>query len=725
MVFSLLLPLPAGTTATPEVPAGHWSYAALRDLAAAGLFRPYTEKVDTYRLRSRFEMALLIRKASSVLDALVDASPAPDIPGPTRIDLRLQGLRRQLDSLAVIRDKLSRNYAWSSKLGGAAYLRQPVDMLVDQLPALQQELAGLQKEYRQAAAKTPEPPAATWDEADWKRLESRLDQLLAKVVSMHVQVAELAPVEYLALTAPADDLPVQALRAYAQAADAKQADKLAQAAITRLKALEREFSGELAALRPQTGAGLPAGGSGAGVNGQAGNPLNVTGSALTNLAGTSITGAIDQAIADGVPAAARFDQRLDLQAGVELPDGSSLLAGLSGRNDLLARPEQAISIDDLTLRMKNDVVDAEAGANLTELTLTPLTLRSQNLAGARTRFSTGRTSGTFLVGKTKGFKSTYLAALNSRFQVTDQLEVGATVVSNLGATLAGTASASGLDGKDGAGLLDTSIQAQWRPSEHLALFSEMAFSAVDKMIDQNNKAFRLTGLTDLFGINLVTRLHRVEAGFNPRFAAPSEDAYLADSTGYSLEASSALGPLQLRAGIGESSDLDGTNATQTRKIGAEYGFAIYGAQLQARVEMVDIDHLRDVAGTGANQAGNSGTYSGRESVAKLGLDGSVALGETGSLRVGYELAQNAASNARSFTTSAGLEYSLNDKTRLQADLSYDANQDGTRAVTDFSLGYDLTKDTSLMAGYKLINFNDVTQGDYSANVAQARLSVRF
>ncbi len=247
--------------------------------------------------------------------------------------------------------------------------------------------------------------------------------------------------------------------------------------------------------------------------------------------------------------------------------------------------------------------------------------------------------------------------------------------------------------------------------------------------------YHLTCLTKLHGVNLYARLHKADNGLLSSLVYPLTEDYSVDATNYSLEAASSLGKVQLLAGIGAAHSLDGLMAYM-RQIGANYGSAssttltktftadlplTNEAKLQARVELVDIDHLRDLA------ARSDGDSIDKETIAKLGVAGSLALGKAGALQIGYEMAHSIGTNIQALKSSAeaGLEYNLNSQAKIKAGVNYDFSESGTRSVTDVNLGYDLTKDTSLMAGYKLINFNDVAVGDYQTNVAQARLSMKF
>lgn len=296
------------------------------------------------------------------------------------------------------------------------------------------------------------------------------------------------------------------------------------------------------------------------------------------------------------------------------------------------------------------------------------------------------------------------------------------------------------------------VTNNWVPNKRLTLMAKVTMSDVDEAILYRNKNYHLTCLTQLYGVNLRTRLYKADDGFLSRLAYPLVQTYMEDTSGYSLEAASTLGQLQVRAGIGEIQNLNGL-VTHTRQIGADYGFTLYGAQwqtavelkneigstnsttltrkltadlpltdeakLQARVELVDIDHLRDLAA-------HSDAID-QETIAKLGVAGSLALGKAGALQIGYEMVHNMGADIQALSSSAeaGIEYNLNPQAKLKAGVNYDFNESGTRSVTDVNLGYDLTKDTNLMAGYKLINFNDMASGDFQANVAQARLSVKF
>ena len=769
LICALLLPWPAAA-GMQDIPAGHWSYTAIKDLAAAGLYAPYLEDVATSGLRSRYEIALTLRKAAEVIDTITLGAAAPDIPVATRVELRLQGLGRQLDALGRIQSDIQQRYAWADSLGGETYLQQPLNLLSTGLPGLRMEHSVLKKECAKLQAQ-----ATASSVAGWQRLDGNLDKLLVKIEALHAVVAEAAPAEYAAVAGGQESQTRQAIRDNIPAEvrrgkTARQLNILAETAWQQMQKAQKEFAVELAALHPTerttwiTGVTLPnANGVWSAVNpgvtslsdtlrtqptSSAGG-IDVSGETQTRLTGTAISGNLLQARSDGVSDSASFDQMLQLQVNANLPGGNNLQAGVKGSSDLFAPPSTAISIDDISLHMKSDVWETQAGSNMKDQTLTPYTLHSQTLSGARTQFETGRTKGTLLLGKTTGDSAQYLAALNSQYKVNSDFEVGATVVSNLDKNTAASLSSSTNNGR-----LDASVQAKWQPNKRLTFLSEMAFSDVDKRkITENNKAFRLTGLTELYGVNFMAKWHRVDSEFNPSFVTPASDTYQTDSSGYSLEASSALGPLLVHAGIGESHSLAGDNVTHTRKIGADYGFDFLGASmktgveltdetgimgsttlssmlsadlplsdaasLKAKVEMVDIDYLRGVTSNDAAKA--------RETVAKLGLSGSVALGKMGALRVGYELAQSASAQSNSITTSAdaGLEYNLNDKAKLAAGVNYDTGAGGSRSVTDFNLGYDLTKDTNLMAGYKLINFNDVANGDYSANIAQARLSVKF
>jgi hypothetical protein len=149
------------------------------------------------------------------------------------------------------------------------------------------------------------------------------------------------------------------------------------------------------------------------------------------------------------------------------------------------------------------------------------------------------------------------------------------------------------------------------------------------------------------------------------------------------------------------------------------------ASVSARVELVDIDRLRNLtirSGDYQNSASNKGSKQ-----AKIGVDGSVRLGEAGSFRIGYELTktQDPTGSSLSAAADAGVEYNLTDRAKLAAGYNLDANSQGTKATTNFDVGYNITRNSSLSARYELINFDDSESPILNTNAAQAKLTVRF
>jgi hypothetical protein len=51
--------------------------------------------------------------------------------------------------------------------------------------------------------------------------------------------------------------------------------------------------------------------------------------------------------------------------------------------------------------------------------------------------------------------------------------------------------------------------------------------------------------------------------------------------------------------------------------------------------------------------------------------------------------------------------------------------DATRTVTSIDFGYRLMGDTSLLLGYKLIDFSDIGALDFTKNLATAEVTIRF
>lgn len=125
----------------------------------------------------------------------------------------------------------------------------------------------------------------------------------------------------------------------------------------------------------------------------------------------------------------------------------------------------------------------------------------------------------------------------------------------------------------------------------------------------------------------------------------------------------------------------------TRRLRAEVPVGSL-ASVGAHVELVDLDELRDL------MTGLPDFF--REQEAKAGVDGALRLGDAGALRIGYEVTQWQDQGISMYS-----------------------------AMTNFDLGYTLTRSTSVYAGYRLVNFSDIDSNDYQANVAQAKLTLRF
>lgn len=165
---------------------------------------------------------------------------------------------------------------------------------------------------------------------------------------------------------------------------------------------------------------------------------------------------------------------------------------------------------------------------------------------------------------------------------------------------------------------------------------------------------------------------------------------------------------------GSSSD----HAAQVRLLSTPLPWGAW-ASVSARLEPVDLDRLRALTADTSEQA--------REQETRVGVDGSVYLGNVGALRIGYEVTQWQDRDTPKVATvaDADLEYNLSERALLAAGYNLDRDPSGTTATANVGVGYALTKSAMLRAGYQLVNFSDAGSREYKANVTRANLTLRF
>lgn len=79
-------------------------------------------------------------------------------------------------------------------------------------------------------------------------------------------------------------------------------------------------------------------------------------------------------------------------------------------------------------------------------------------------------------------------------------------------------------------------------------------------------------------------------------------------------------------------------------------------------------------------------------------------------------------------TRAGMEYQLDANAHALAEIALEDKDEGTTRTTQLGLRYRLSRDSSLLLGYRLIDFTDLKSEDgeaYRTNMATAEFSIRF
>lgn len=244
------------------------------------------------------------------------------------------------------------------------------------------------------------------------------------------------------------------------------------------------------------------------------------------------------------------------------------------------------------------------------------------------------------------------------------------------------------------------------------------------------------------------------------------NADLADSAssltrgpGASIEALRSAERLNISEGSWQLNTDSALDLSPDQQVSAEYGFRILGAQLvtnltlepprqsdsdhtnarigasipllndrgaiQAEYSVVDVDHLRDLVRSGS-WARRSG---GGQQQRRLGLESRLALSESASVKIGYEVRSEIGDSLMASLSDgqlgAELEYRLGEGVSLSAGYSWGVGEGSTSSAgLDLGLGYSLGDNTSILATFGLIRFDDGSGQDLT-NIGEAEIVVRF
>jgi hypothetical protein len=178
--------------------------------------------------------------------------------------------------------------------------------------------------------------------------------------------------------------------------------------------------------------------------------------------------------------------------------------------------------------------------------------------------------------------------------------------------------------------------------------------------------------------------------------------------------------VQVQTGLAMEKQTTPAASTITGRISAQapLGSAV---SVNAELELVDVDRLRSLT-----EHGDSG-MPGEAGQTKIGVGGQVRWSEFGSLRIGYELVHMRNSPFLAFATSAdtSVEYHISDRARVAAGFHLNSDRVRSKATANVGVGYQVSRNSSLSAGYQLINFSALDSQEYQSNAALAELIVRF
>ncbi len=198
---------------------------------------------------------------------------------------------------------------------------------------------------------------------------------------------------------------------------------------------------------------------------------------------------------------------------------------------------------------------------------------------------------------------------------------------------------------------------------------------------------------------------------------------------------------------------------ETTRIGAEYPVSVSGVEIKAGVgwetvppgrareseatleasvpmfgrrggigasyTVVDLDRLRELTSGGRDR--DDASTGGREGqVRSWSIGGTVPLADVASIKVGYEVRSETASQSRAHDEllGAGLEYYLGSQGKVRAVYQWGTVDEKRGSSTGVDIGYRIGENTSLSASYSMIQFD--AEGDtYRDNLGAAKLEVRF
>lgn len=143
--------------------------------------------------------------------------------------------------------------------------------------------------------------------------------------------------------------------------------------------------------------------------------------------------------------------------------------------------------------------------------------------------------------------------------------------------------------------------------------------------------------------------------------------------------------------------------------------ALWGgaARVRTTYEMVDLDRLKERIATRDTEP--------EERI--LGLSGELTIADVGSVRVGYRMRPGAEHDGSVGVADAEVEYRLGKRATVAADMMWSVGAEFNRAA-GLNLAYEIAPNTSLKAGYHLLNFGDAARREEQHSAA-ASLQLRF
>ena len=224
---------------------------------------------------------------------------------------------------------------------------------------------------------------------------------------------------------------------------------------------------------------------------------------------------------------------------------------------------------------------------------------------------------------------------------------------------------------------------------------------------------------------------------------------LAESTKVGAEYPVTLMGVEIRAGLGVEAAPSG--AARGAEATLEASVPVFGSRvgIGASYTVVDLDRLYEVTSIGRSGAGGeakavgggatggvaSGGASGRsapngrtgdDKVQTVAIGGTLPLGESASIKVGYEFLKEAGriAGGSDGVLGAGVEYYIGSRGRVRAEYQWGTAGEGRASSAGVDIGYRFGEHTSLSASYALIQF-DTSGGAYRDNLGEAKLELRF